>query len=81
MLAELWPLQDRPAILRNPRKVNKMSMDTIQSYFRMQLDQRQAEGGDMTYMEAPQDAAHPSVPYDAQEDNCMDVLHPARWNR
>ena len=79
LMLRIWPLEDRPEEMVNPEIVNALSFDQILKYKKHYEAQIKREGkGEGVF---GRDASIPTVQFDVGEDNCMDKLHPARFQR
>jgi hypothetical protein len=72
----IWPLENRPALMKDERVVNEMELDTLLTYKKNheQLVEREGKG----HEEFGRDRRLPSRMFKQQEDNCMDLLHGVR---
>ena len=79
LMLRIWPLEDRPEEMVNPEIVNALSFDQILKYKKHYEAQIKREGkGEGVF---GRDASIPMVQFGVGEDNCMDKLHPARFQR
>ncbi len=79
LLAPLWVMEDRPPEMRDPKMVGKLTVKTALEY-KAQFEALEAKQGkgDTVF---GKDNKIPSKKFGEGEDNCCDVLHPARWER
>ena len=75
-----WPLEDRPAILRDKDTVSRMSIQDIESTLKIHLMKTKADKAKAAE-KGTKDTPPPLVSFPAGQDNARDTLHPARWQR
>ena len=72
----VWPLEDRPEPMKDPLVVNGMDLQTLFSFKEhYEILQKKEGKGEGVF---GKDSAIPPVLFEAGEDNCTDLLHPAR---
>ena len=77
ILANIWPLADRPRALQKKENVNKKSMEELNAIFKMKNEKDKLDGaGDISV-----DAQQPAIVFSKKTDNGVDKLHQARWLR
>ena len=76
LMLRIWPLEDRPEEMLVPEVVNGLRFDQLMKYKKHYeaLVKREGKGEGVF----GKDAAIPAKFYEAGEDNCADILHPAR---
>ena len=76
-MLRIWPLEDRPDEMKIPEVVNGLSFDQLIKYKKHYeaLIKREGKGEGVF----GKDSDIPAVFFDAGEDNCADLLHPARF--
>jgi hypothetical protein len=76
IMLDIWPLEDRPEKMTNPRIVNEFSFDQMIKYKKSYESLMKKEGkGEGVF---GKDNKLPTKKYAGAEDNCLDILHPAR---
>jgi hypothetical protein len=76
IMLDIWPLEDRPPKMLDPRIVNKLSFDQVIKYKKNYEALMKREGkGEGVF---GKDSTLPTKKFVAAEDNCVDLLHPAR---
>jgi hypothetical protein len=76
IMLDIWPLEDRPPKMTDPRIVNKLSFDQVIKYKKNYEALMKREGkGEGVF---GKDSTLPTKKFGAAEDNCVDLLHPAR---
>ena len=74
-----WPLEDRPEAMTDPAVVNSMPLATIFQFKEHFEAQAKREGkGEASF---GRDRTIPTKFFQAEEDNCADRLHAARFER
>ena len=76
LMLRIWPLEDRPEEMLVQEVVNGMTFDQLIKYKKHYEALVKKEGkGEGVF---GKDSAIPPVLFEAGEDNCTDLLHPAR---
>jgi hypothetical protein len=76
IMLDIWPLEDRPPKMTNPQIVNKLSFDQVIKYKKNYEALMKKEGkGDGVF---GKDSTLPTKKFAAADDNCVELLHPAR---
>jgi hypothetical protein len=76
IMLDIWPLEDRPEKMTIPRVVNTFTFDQMVKYKKTYEALQKKEGkGDGVF---GKDSAIPTKKFQEAEDNCLDLLHPAR---
>ena len=76
LMLRIWPLEDRPEEMLVPEVVNGLTFDQLMKYKKHYEALGKKEGkGEGVF---GKDSTIPAVSFDAGEDNCADLLHPAR---
>jgi hypothetical protein len=76
LMLPIWPLDDRPALMRDPAVVNGMELEVLLTYKKNHEDQVVREGKGRE--EFGKDRKLPTRSFPAQDDNCMELLHDVR---
>ena len=77
ILAEIWPVADRPPALQIKKVVNRKSMEEITAIYKMKNEKDKLEGaGDISV-----DGKQPVIMFQKKSDDGQYKLHPARWLR
>jgi hypothetical protein len=77
IMLDIWPLEDRPEKMTNPQIVNKFSFDQMVKYKKSYEALQKREGkGEGVF---GKDSAIPTKRFQQADDNCADLLHPARY--
>ena len=76
LMLRIWPLEDRPEEMLVPEVVNGLTFDQLMKYKKHYeaLVKREGKGEGVF----GKDSAIPAKFFEAGEDNCADILHPAR---
>ena len=76
LMMRIWPLEDRPEEMLVPDVVNGLTFDQLMKYKKHyeQLVKKEGKGEGVF----GKDTAIPPKFFEAGEDNCADLLHPAR---
>ena len=76
LLLRIWPLEDRPDEMTDPAVVASLSFDQLMEFKKHYeaLTKREGKGEGVF----GKDSAIPSQRFEAGEDNCAEILHPAR---
>ena len=79
LMLRIWPLEDRPDEMKVPEVVNALSFDQLIKYKKHYeaLVKREGKGEGVF----GKDSDIPAVFFEEGEDNCADLLHPARFQR
>ena len=79
LMLRIWPLEDRPDEMKIPEVVNGLSFDQLIKYKKHYeaLIKREGKGEGVF----GKDSDIPAVFFEEGEDNCADLLHPARFQR
>ena len=76
LMLRIWPLEDRPEEMLEPDVVNGLTFDQLMKYKKHYEALVKKEGkGEGVF---GKDTAIPPKFFEAGEDNCADLLHPAR---
>ena len=76
LLLRIWPIEDRPEEMQDPETVAALTFDQLIKYKKHYEALVKKEGkGDGVF---GKDSQIPATMFEAGEDNCADVLHPAR---
>jgi len=76
LMLRIWPLEDRPEEMLEPEVVNGLTFDQLMKYKKHYEALVKKEGkGEGVF---GKDTAIPSKFFEAGDDNCADILHPAR---
>ena len=76
LMLRIWPLEDRPEEMLVPEVVNGLTFDQLMKYKKHYEALVKKEGkGEGVF---GKDSSIPAVSFDAGEDNCADMFHPAR---
>jgi len=79
LLLRIWPIEDRPEEMTDPAVVSSLSFDQLIEYKKHYEALVKREGkGDGVF---GKDCTIPTKRFEAGEDNCADLLHPARFQR
>ena len=79
LLLPIWDLDDRPAAMQHEATVNAMSLDNVFAYKSHFEQQSKKEGkGDGVF---GKDKKLPTRRFEQGDDNCVDKLHEARFER
>ena len=78
-LEETWPRDSRPAILRIPKEVEKMSIQELTLMHDMSLKQLKSENSKFSMLK--RDEIPPKVKFEKGKDDGKKRLHEARWLR
>ena len=79
LLLPIWDIEDRPEAMQHMETVNAMSLDNVFAYkLHFELQTRKEGKGDSSF---GKDKKLPDKRYEAGEDNCLDKLHPVRFER
>lgn len=77
ILAEIWPVADRPPALQIKKVVNHKSMEELTAIYKMKNEKDKLEGaGDISV-----DGKQPVTVFPKKSDDGQYKLHPARWLR
>ena len=75
-LADFWPLEERPSVLRDPLTVSTMSVTDLHMMHKSHtLTQKETKG------KSKKDTAPPLITFPEEKDDCKSSLHGARWLR
>ena len=75
-LADFWPIEDRPSVLKDPLTVATMSVTDIHMMHKSHaLTQKEAKG------KSKKDTPPPLITFPEEQDDCRSTLHSARWLR
>jgi hypothetical protein len=78
IMLDIWPLEDRPEKMTNPQIVNRFSFDQMVKYKKSYEALQKREGkGEGVF---GKDSAIPTKRFQQADDNCADLLHPARYS-
>ena len=76
LLLRIWPIEDRPEEMQDPETVAALTFDQLIKYKKHYEALVKKEGkGDGVF---GKDSQIPATMFEAGEDNCADILHPAR---
>jgi len=79
LLLRIWPIEDRPEEMTDPAVVSSLSFDQLIEYKKHYEALVKREGkGDGVF---GKDCTIPTKRFEAGEDNCAELLHPARFQR
>ena len=79
-LQDDWPMDDRPAILKDEQKVKKMSMGDIERILKAHAIKKKMVK-EKTAERGAKDTPPPTKTFKEAQDDCKKVLHEARWQR
>jgi len=75
----VWPIEDRPAAMKDPNVVNSMTLQSLFSFKEhFEILQKKEGKGDSTF---GSDHKLPARTFSEQDDDAADLLHPMRFER
>ena len=81
VIAETWPVSERPPKLQKPSKVNRMTLQEIETVYNMTQKRNKALGTNKLFQAVAVETKHPTRKFDKHRDDCKRKLHPARFLR